>query len=565
MAEKSGKQNGKRSNNSTSTRSHVHSEKSTGMRELRTEQGRAGEQDEIALAREKARRRQRRRELERRRRKRRRIIALVRVFLCLAVAVLALTGILAVVRKYKGDQKKAADEAAAAAQAAQTTDIYPASQVLHLSFPVLTLDKAVSSGQTGNSNVSDSGTSDGDGTSAGDGSSDGDSTASGDNASAENSTTEDGLTSDTGDTTAASSTVSGNNTASGTLTVTEFQNILQDLYNQNYVLVDVYSLAQSTTTGFEEGEVSVPKGKKPLVISETGVGYKSGYDGHADQMVEDGSGGITNTYTDAGGRLQTGDADVAACLDTFIEAHPDFSYKDARGVLGITGEQGMLGYALKESGKQVGKLSADAIKQASGEAVSSSSSSASGAGSVGQSLISTGNTDNSGASGNADTSENTGASGNTSTAGNSETTGSSTAASEVTTAQVEKNKETLTTLIGTLRNEGWHLASGTYADISYASDAKLVKTDADSWADEIGSLLGDTDILLLPHGGDIGSWSGYSGTDERYKYLEELGFRYYLTENDQVFSWVQIDTNYVRIGTHTISSKADYDQLMQLQ
>ncbi|MCC6093848.1 MAG: hypothetical protein LIV24_02310 [Eubacterium sp.] len=517
--------------NKSSTRSSSQSEKHAGMYEQRMSQERQDEQDEIALARERARRRKRRRELERRRRKRRRIIRMVKIFLCLAVAVLALTGVLAVVRKYKGDQKKAADEAAAAAEAAQTTDIYPASEVLHLSFPALTLDetKSTSASKTENGNASGS-----DDTSGGDGTSDADNATDENNASDANGSTADSTASDTD----AAASVSS--TASGTLTVTEFQNILQDLYNQNYVLVDLYSLAQSTTTGFEAGKVSVPKGKKPLIISETGLGYTSGYDGHADQLVADANGGITNTYTDSKGKLQTGDADVAACLDTFIESHPDFSYKDARGVLGITGEDGMFGYALKETGKQVGKLSSDAIRKASGESVSSSSASQDSG--SGESVVSSGSTEN------------------TNTSGNTGTTGS-----EVTAEQVEKNKETLSALITTLRAEGWHLASGTYADISYASDVQLVKTDADSWTDEVGALVGDTDILLLPHGGDIGSWSGYSETDERYKYLEKLGFRYYLTENDQEFSWIQIDTSYVRIGTHTIFSKADYDQVMQMQ
>lgn len=137
--------------------------------------------------------------------------------------------------------------------------------------------------------------------------------------------------------------------------------------------------------------------------------------------------------------------------------------------------------------------------------------------------------------------------------------------SEITETQVEQNKETLSSLIKALRNEGWCLASGTYADISYAGDYELIKADADNWEEKIGSLLGNTDILVLPHGGDIGSWSGYSDGDSRYEYLKSLGFRYFMTENDQELTWIQTGKDYVRIGMHTIYTADVYQTVMNLQ
>ena len=37
------------------------------------------------------------------------------------------------------------------------------------------------------------------------------------------------------------------------------------------------------------------------------------------------------------------------CVDAFVEEHPDFSYNNARGILGITGYNGLLGYRTDES------------------------------------------------------------------------------------------------------------------------------------------------------------------------------------------------------------------------
>jgi peptidoglycan/xylan/chitin deacetylase (PgdA/CDA1 family) len=44
------------------------------------------------------------------------------------------------------------------------------------------------------------------------------------------------------------------------------------------------------------------------------------------------------------GTTVTGPFDIVPILDAFVEEHPDFSYKGAKGLLALTGYEGILGY-----------------------------------------------------------------------------------------------------------------------------------------------------------------------------------------------------------------------------
>ena len=44
------------------------------------------------------------------------------------------------------------------------------------------------------------------------------------------------------------------------------------------------------------------------------------------------------------GSVSVGDYDLVPLLDAFVEAHPDFSYHGRKGVLAMTGYEGVLGY-----------------------------------------------------------------------------------------------------------------------------------------------------------------------------------------------------------------------------
>ena len=62
--------------------------------------------------------------------------------------------------------------------------------------------------------------------------------------------------------------------------------------------------------------------------------YYHSYDqkGYADKAVLDENGDVKCEYTDTNGNVTVGDYDVVPRLNTFLKAHPDASYKGARGM-----------------------------------------------------------------------------------------------------------------------------------------------------------------------------------------------------------------------------------------
>jgi hypothetical protein len=116
------------------------------------------------------------------------------------------------------------------------------------------------------------------------------------------------------------------------VTAREFRAMLQGLWRNGWTLVDVHRAAAGT--------VWVPVGRKPLVLSEDDVNYYRYFDGRglASRLVLDAGGAVRAEY---GGRLTT--EDVVPIVDAFVAAHPTFSADGAKGVLALTGYEGLLG------------------------------------------------------------------------------------------------------------------------------------------------------------------------------------------------------------------------------
>lgn len=131
------------------------------------------------------------------------------------------------------------------------------------------------------------------------------------------------------------------------VTVKEFTAMLPALYDRGYVLVDPRDVAGKNGAGvMGYRPIELPAGKKPLVLSVDDVNYYEymNDDGFATNLTLDGDGELTNTYIDASGATTHGSFDVPTIVDDFVEDHPDFSYRGARGVLALTGYNGVLGY-----------------------------------------------------------------------------------------------------------------------------------------------------------------------------------------------------------------------------
>ena len=159
-------------------------------------------------------------------------------------------------------------------------------------------------------------------------------------------------------------------------TVSEFKKILQIMYEDGYVLVNMSDLTKKVTLEdgsieYQENEIMLREGKKPLVISQDDLSYYEYMDGDgfATRIVLDSNGKPTCEMLQGDGTITTGAFDMVPLLDEFVEEHPDFSYRGAKGLIALTGYEGILGYRTNdetsptyEEDKKAAKAVADAMK-----------------------------------------------------------------------------------------------------------------------------------------------------------------------------------------------------------
>ena len=293
-------------------------------------------------------------------------------------------------------------------------------------------------------------------------------------------------------------------------TVDEFNQILDSMYERGYVLVSPYDVAYEVTdesgTHFTYGDIRLPAGKIPFVMSQDDVNYygymigdedpelerpsvaNAGGDGFAHKIVIGKDGYPTCEYYDANGNLLTGSYDLVPILEDFIQKHPDFSYKGARAVLGMTGYEGVFGYRTKPGHKDF--LGEEAYAK-----------------------------------------------------------------------EVEQAKE----VAQCLRDHGWILASHTYGHPSLGQvSAERVATDTQKWEDTVESIIGKCDIILYPNGSDVAGIEKYTMDNEKFKILYDSGLRYFYNVDSNIY-WCQLGDDYFRGGRRNLDGYRMYNSPGRLE
>lgn len=280
-------------------------------------------------------------------------------------------------------------------------------------------------------------------------------------------------------------------------TCDEFWAMMEEMHKRGFVLVTPYDVAYEQTdefgTRFVYGEIRLPEGKQPFIMSQDDLNYygymvggESGVDetpifantkgdGFAHRIVIGEDGYPTCLYMDAQGNVTTGDYDLVPLLEKFIQEHPDFAYHGARAVLGMTGYEGVFGYRTKPSYEKA--LGSEKYKE-----------------------------------------------------------------------EVEAAKE----VAQCLRDHGWILASHSYGHPAYGNiSASRVEADSDKWESTVQPIIGDTDIILYPHGSDINGPGKYTFSNAKFKALYEDGYRYFFNVDANVY-WSQLGENYYRGGRRNL-------------
>lgn len=286
-------------------------------------------------------------------------------------------------------------------------------------------------------------------------------------------------------------------------TISEFEGILQQMYDRGYVLVSPYDVAGEVTdesgTHFAYGNIRLPEGKIPFLMSQDDLNYY-GYmiagrdgtgeepiyastagDGFAHRIVVGDDGYPTCEYMDETGNVTTGDYDLVPVLERFIQEHPDFSYHGARAILGMTGYEGVFGYRTNPYYKAF--MGEEAFQR-----------------------------------------------------------------------EVEQAK----VVAQCLRDHGWILASHSYGHPAYGSiTAEKVDVDSQKWEDTVQSVIGDTDVILYPHGSDIAGLENYDSGNAKFNALYEDGYRYFFNVDGSDY-WCQLGINYFRGGRRNLDGYRMY-------
>ena len=280
-------------------------------------------------------------------------------------------------------------------------------------------------------------------------------------------------------------------------TMSEFNQITQTMYDKGYVMVSIYDLAQMDENGVMQGkEVYLPEGKIPFVLSQDDVCYYHSQDGDgiATKLVVDGDGRVRNEYVEDDGSISVGDYDVVPLIDRFVEAHPDFSYHGAKGIVALTGYNGILGYRTDIS-YQTRPDDLNDDKKAWLDAHPDFNL----------------DTERAGAKAVADA----------------------------------------------MKAEGWIFASHTWGhkNMSSVSMERLV-TDTQNFKENVDPLIGGTDIIIFAFGADINDGGDYTG-DEKFEYLKSQGYNYYCNVDSSRY-FVQIRDGYFRMGRRNVDGYRMY-------
>ena len=154
------------------------------------------------------------------------------------------------------------------------------------------------------------------------------------------------------------------------VTVKEFNRILDSLYKKNYILIKTSDLFEEKTVNGKvtlvKKDLKLPKDKKPLILSVDDLNYYPYMieNGNANKLVIDKKGNLATYSKNLQGKdIISEENEIVPILNRFVNKHSDFSLNNAKGILALTGYEGVLGYRTNDlTSKNYNKEKKEAIK-----------------------------------------------------------------------------------------------------------------------------------------------------------------------------------------------------------
>ena len=109
----------------------------------------------------------------------------------------------------------------------------------------------------------------------------------------------------------------------------------------------------------------------------------------------------------------------------------------------------------------------------------------------------------------------------------------------------QKEREAVKPIIDELKRTGWTFGSHTWGHIRLGSKSlETIQADTQRWADEVGSLVGPTNVIFYPHG-ERPDGNDWQETGPVFRYLQSQGFRIFASVGINSFSYIKKDISAV--------------------
>ncbi len=283
-------------------------------------------------------------------------------------------------------------------------------------------------------------------------------------------------------------------------TASEFDSILNQMYNRGFVMVSLHDMVDVAEDGsVTQKEILLPPGKTPFVLSQDDCSYYHYMDGDGfpSKLIVADDGKVKNAYIEDDGSVSVGDYDVVPIVDTFVEQHPDFSYHGHKGIVALTGYEGVLGYRTDEVYKTRQEDRVTDFQRIFFE----------------------------------------------------------------THPDFDFDQEVAeaTKVADAMKAEGWEFASHTWGHINPRQHTvDDVARDSSRWHDWVEPVVGKTDVLIFAFGADIGDWQPYTYDNPYFAHYKSMGFNIFCNVDASTKAWVQVGPDFLRQGRRNLDGYRMY-------
>ena len=293
-------------------------------------------------------------------------------------------------------------------------------------------------------------------------------------------------------------------------TVDEFNAITKEMYDRGFVMVSIHDLYDVTTDEngkevWKPSEILLPKGKKAFVLSLDDLSYYHSYEGYgyANRLIINDEGKVVNEYIDADGKMQIGAYDCVPLMDAFVEKYPDASYKGAKGIIALTGYNGVLGYRTDVT-YDYSHQDCDRHQKKWMDAHPD--------------------------------------------------------------FDLENERAEAKKVADAMKENGWEFASHTWGHMR-VGDRSLasIKVDSQKWKDNVEPIVGAVDTIIFAHGQDLHPRVGaYPSSNEKYQYLRSMGFRIFCNVDSTQYQTF-LGEDYMRQGRRNLDGYRIYKNAIGAQ